>query len=70
MIINDAADSVFLENATISMRLFLRLAMTVVPALLIFGALHILKKKYIIDEVYYEEITKITQSRIEQKLQS
>ncbi len=69
MIINDAADSVFLENATISMRLFLRLAMTVVPALLIFGALHILKKKYIIDEVYYEEITKITQSRIEQKLQ-
>lgn len=70
MIINDAADSVFLENATISMRLFLRLAMTVVPALLIFGALHILKKKYIIDEVYYEEITKITQNRIEQKSQS
>ena len=70
MIINDAADSVFLENATITMRLFLRLAITVVPALLIFGALQILKKKYIIDEVYYEEITKITQSRIEQKLQS
>lgn len=70
MIINDAADSVFLENATITMRLFLRLSITVVPALLIFGALQILKKKYIIDEVYYEEITQLTKSRIEQKLQS
>ncbi|PKL00998.1 MAG: hypothetical protein CVV56_04110 [Tenericutes bacterium HGW-Tenericutes-1] len=70
MMINEAADSVFLENATISMRLFLRLAITVIPALLIFGALYILQKKYIIDEVYYEEITKITNNRIEQKLQS
>lgn len=70
MIINDAADSVFLENATITMRLFLRLSITVVPALLIFGALQILKKKYIIDEVYYEEITQLTKNRIEQKLQS
>ena len=70
MMINEAADSVFLENATISMRLFLRLAITVIPALLIFGALYILQKKYIIDEVYYEEITKITNNRIEQKLNS
>jgi len=70
MTINEAADSVFLENATISMRLFLRLSITVIPALLILGSLYILRKKYIIDEVYYEEITAITKSRIEQKIAS
>lgn len=68
MTINKAADSVFLENATISMRLFLRLSITVIPALLIFGALYILRKKYIIDEIYYEEITAITKSRIDNNI--
>ena len=68
MIINQAANSVFLEKATISMRLFLRIAITIVPSLLIFGAMYILRKKYIIDEKYYEEITEITKKRLEEKL--
>jgi len=68
MVINDAADSVFLENATIKMRLFLRIAITIVPAILIYGAMIILRKKYIIDEVYYEKITEITRQRLEEQL--
>lgn len=68
MEINQAADSVFLENATLKMRLFLRVAITIVPSLLILGAMFILRKKYIIDETYYEEITAITKKRLEEKL--
>ncbi len=68
MTINKAADSVFLENATIKMRLFLRIAITIVPSLLIFGAMFILRKKYIIDEVYYEQITSLTKQRLEEQL--
>lgn len=68
MTINKAADSVFLENATLKMRLFLRIAITIVPSILIFGAMYILRKKYIIDEEYYEKITSLTKQRLEEQL--
>ena len=60
MEINEAADSVFLENATLPMRFLLRLSITVIPSLLIYGAYWILKRKYIITEEYYEKITEET----------
>lgn len=65
MTINKAADAVFLHNGTLSMRIFLRLAITVVPVILIFFSMLILKKKFIIDEEYYEMITAETAKRKE-----
>ena len=63
MEINKAADSVFLNKATFPMRFLLRLSITLVPSLLIFGALWILRKKYIITEEYYEKITEEVKNR-------
>ncbi|MFA5006102.1 MAG: glycoside-pentoside-hexuronide (GPH):cation symporter [Candidatus Izemoplasmatales bacterium] len=59
MSINAAADSVFhdLASANLRARLVLRLAITILPAALIGGSYVVLRKKYIIDEKYYEEIT-------------
>jgi len=65
MTINKAADSVFHENASVGNRLALRIAITVLPVGLIFTSVMILKKKFIIDEVYYEQITQETQKRKE-----
>jgi hypothetical protein len=70
MAINAAADTVFRDKATIKMRVFLRIFITVLPSLLIFGAYYILNKKYIIDEVYYDEITKATAKRLHSELKS
>lgn len=58
MVINEAADSAFMDQATPSMRIILRLAITILPILLIYGAFYILNKKFIISEEYYESITK------------
>lgn len=63
MIINAAADRVFKEQATPMMHIMLRIAIAVVPVALIFAAYWIMKKKYIITEAYYEEITAIVKDR-------
>jgi len=56
MIINSAADSAFRDKATSTMRLGLRLAITILPVLLIFISYWLINKKYIISEEYYEKI--------------
>ncbi len=56
MVINAAADSAFKEIATPSMRFSLRVAITIIPIILIYGSYLVLHKKFIIDEVYYEKI--------------
>jgi hypothetical protein len=56
MEINQAADSVFSEIADTRMRVSLRLSITLLPTVLILAAWLLLKKKYIIDEHYYEKI--------------
>jgi len=56
MIINAAADSAFRDKATSTMRLGLRLAITILPILLIFISYWLINKKYIISEEYYEKI--------------
>ncbi len=56
MVINDAADQMFKDRATGSMRFILRLAITALPIGLIYGSYFILRKKYFIDESYYDEI--------------
>jgi len=60
MSINDAADAVFhdLAGSNLRARIILRLAITVLPVVLIGAAFIVLKKKFVIDEKYYEEITK------------
>jgi melibiose permease/lactose/raffinose/galactose permease len=58
MVINDAADSSFRDQATGSMRISLRLAITVLPVLLITGAYFIFNKKYFITEEYYDNMLK------------
>jgi len=69
MTIDKAADAVFMNNAVgargLRMRLILRLAITVVPILLIGGSALLLNKKFIIDETYYEKITAETKKRRE-----
>lgn len=64
MTIDKAADEVFLENGTTTMRLMLRIAITIVPIVLILGSMLVLNKRFIIDEVYYEKITAETKARI------
>jgi Na+/melibiose symporter-like transporter len=63
MFINDAADEVFKDNQTLGMRIGLRIAITVVPVLMIGGAMLLLNKKFIINESYYEQITAETKKR-------
>jgi melibiose permease/lactose/raffinose/galactose permease len=64
MTIDKAADEVFLENGTTTMRLMLRIAITIIPIVLILSSMLVLNKKFIIDEVYYEKITAETKTRI------
>jgi len=56
MIINDAADSAFMAEASASMHISLRLAITILPILLIASAYWIFHKKFIITEEYYENM--------------
>jgi len=57
MVINDAADAAFKDQATPMMRFLLRVAISIIPIALIYGAYIVLKKKFIISEKYYDEIT-------------
>ena len=56
MVINAAANSAFKDKATATMRLGLRLAITIFPVLLIFISYWLINKKYIINEEYYENM--------------
>ncbi len=56
MIINDAANTAFRDQATGPMKISLRVAITVLPILLISGAYWIFRKKFIITEEYYENM--------------
>lgn len=58
MIINDAANSAFMDQANPSMHIILRLAITILPILLILGAYWIFHYKFIITEEYYEDLLK------------
>ena len=56
MVIKAAANSAFKDKATASMRLGLRIAITIFPVLLIFISYWLINKKYIINEEYYENM--------------
>lgn len=56
MIITSTADNNFRDKATLSMRLFLRLSITVFPTLLVGTSYLVLKKKFIIDEQMYDKM--------------
>ncbi len=56
MVINDAADFAFKNKATGQMRFGLRIAITIIPIILILLTLLIFKKKFIITEEYYDRI--------------
>jgi len=58
MVINDAADFAFKSKATDQMRLGLRIAITLIPIILIGLTLLIFKKKFIISEEYYDQMVK------------
>ncbi len=49
-----AANLNFRDQGTLSMRIWLRIAVTLVPILLLLAALFIQRKKFIIDETYYD----------------
>jgi len=63
MVINAAADRVFQDEVTVPMQLGMRFGIAILPLLLIGGAYLVMKKKYIIDEKYYEEITELAKSK-------
>ncbi len=67
MNINTAADSVFHNMAAddTAARVILRLAITFLPVLMIVGSFIVLRKKYFINEKYYEEITAAVRQRAE-----
>ena len=58
MVINDAADSAFMDIAAdnFGMRFILRLSITILPLILIATAYWIFRKKFIITEEFYEKI--------------
>lgn len=71
MVINQAANNAFRDRANPSMRLLLRLSISLLPALLILASYFILHKKFIIDEAYFEAITqKIQAEKLELLKQS
>lgn len=64
MYINSAADFAFKDQANSTMKLGLRVSITILPVILIGLAYLIFVKKFIIDEVYYDMITKTIKERI------
>jgi Na+/melibiose symporter-like transporter len=66
MIINEAADSAFKEKATDTMKLGLRLSITIIPVILIALTYLIFRRKFIITEGYYERIVLEIKSRIKE----
>jgi melibiose permease/lactose/raffinose/galactose permease len=63
MEITDAADTHFMDLSTTPMRVFLRSSITILPALLICTSYYVLKKKFKIDEEYYDFILTEINSR-------
>jgi len=62
MYINDAANAAFRDSANGSMHIILRLAITILPIILIYFAYLIFMKKFVITEEYYEDLLiKITE---------
>ena len=59
----NAANVNFKNSSNVSMRLWLRAAVTVVPILLIFLAFMVQNKKFIIDEKYYDMMLKEIEKR-------
>jgi sugar (glycoside-pentoside-hexuronide) transporter len=51
-----AANIHFRDQRTLTMRVWIRLAVTLLPALMLFLALYIQRKKFIIDENYYDQM--------------
>lgn len=49
-----AANLNFRDRTSLSMRIWVRVAVTLVPILLLLGALYIQRKKFVIDEDYYD----------------
>lgn len=66
MFINDAADFAFKDNATSSMKLGLRLAITIMPVILMGLAYLIFKTKFIISEEYYDRIVEEIRQRLQE----
>jgi len=66
MIINEAADSAFKEKATDTMKLGLRLSITIIPVILIALTYLIFRRKFIITEDYYERIVLEIKARIKE----
>ncbi len=65
MYINQAADFAFKERASEGMRLGLRLSITLLPIILIVLTFYIFKKKFMIDEGYYERIVNEIKERLQ-----
>jgi hypothetical protein len=63
MVINAAANRVFREEVTLPMQLGMRFGIAILPLILIGGAYLVMKKKYIIDEVYYEQIVELAKGK-------
>jgi melibiose permease/lactose/raffinose/galactose permease len=57
LIITDAADTSFKDTATSDMRWGLRITITIIPTILILAAYLVLKKKFIINEEKYDEMS-------------
>jgi hypothetical protein len=51
-----AANLSFRDQRTTTMRVWVRLSCTILPALLLFAALYTQKKKFVIDEDYYDKM--------------
>lgn len=68
MVINDAANTAFRDKATLPMSISLRVAVTILPTMLILGAYWIFKNKFIITEEFYEEMLKTISKRREEVL--
>ncbi len=66
MIVNSAADFAFKDLGTLSMRVMLRIALAIVPVVLIYISYWILNKKFIITEEYYEQITSAVKQKYAQ----
>lgn len=64
---NNSVNELFSENKTIGKRLTLRIACTIVPALCIFFSWYIQKKKFIIDEAYFDMMIKTIDERKKEK---
>ncbi|MDP2426223.1 MAG: glycoside-pentoside-hexuronide (GPH):cation symporter [bacterium] len=58
MIINSAANSAFRDRSTPTMKILLRLSISLLPAILIFASYFVLHKRFIISEEYYEMMVK------------